>query len=130
MWWPSLILASLLGPLVTSALPQGGRSQVLKEIFFFLFIYIHILSCSWGYRWFRVVRKNFRVIWEDGSTDKFWEIDRLVFGRFQSLVFLDYLGLSLPHFWLNRFKSLTFLEGSLVLVDKPSKLKVSSECSS
>ena len=42
MWWPSLILASLLGPLVTSALPQGGRSQVLKEIFLFLFFYLYI----------------------------------------------------------------------------------------
>ena len=48
MWWPSLILASLLGPLVTSALPQGGRSQVLKETFLFFYLYIFIFYLALG----------------------------------------------------------------------------------
>ena len=124
MWWPSLILASLLGPLVTSALPQGGRSQVLKEIFLFFYFYISIFYLVLGgYSWFRVVRNFFRVIWVLGERPTcLWKISKFGISRLFGPEFAPFLA--------EQVQSLTFLEGSLVLVDKPSKLKVSSECSS
>ena len=125
MWWPSLILASLLGPLVTSALPQGGRSQVLKEIFLFFYFYISIFYLVLGgYSWFRVVRNFFRVIWVLGERPTcLWKISKFGISKLFGSEFAPFLA--------KQVQSLTFLEGSLVLVDKPSKLKVSSdsECS-
>ena len=126
MWWPSLILASLLGPLVTSALPQGGRSQILKEIYFYFSIYIYIylyfilfLGDIVGLELFEIF---FRVIWVLGERPTcLWKISKFGISKLFGSEFAPFLA--------KQVQSLTFLEGSLVLVDKPTKLKVSSECS-